>query len=44
MDQPMDSKNSRFRRMALGSLAAGIVILVLVVWYSRREAKELPTN
>lgn len=27
MDQPMDSKNSRFRRMALGSLAAGIVIL-----------------
>jgi hypothetical protein len=27
MDEPMDSKNSRFRRWALGDFAAGIVIL-----------------
>jgi hypothetical protein len=51
MDQPMDSKNSPFRRRALGSLAAGIVIVatyllvayvVLPLLWQEREGRIHP--
>jgi K(+)-stimulated pyrophosphate-energized sodium pump len=39
---PIMVAQKRLTPVTIGIIAAGIVILVLVVWYSRRETKEAP--